>query len=219
VAASSDVVAAGHRAFLLAEAREPTAGVDDATASQFVPGVSPKELAWLPDDASRDFLGNEFLLWLWWVLDDESDRIALTDGSEVKAMSARNLVLECPRGQTGRDRIHSDGPGRLPEARRAIQAGKLPRQAGLTLVRHDRQYEPTLHAETLAVTGARLPNPEDEEERARLNERVDLLRHLIETLDLLYDTFGRARRRRLEQDPRQDPEVVAVFKPGSMSHG
>jgi hypothetical protein len=76
---------------------------------------------------------------------------------------------------------------------RAIQAGKLPRKAGLTLVRHDRQYEVTLQAETLAVSGARLPAPEEAEERARLEERVTLLRHLIETLDLLYDSFGKVR--------------------------
>jgi hypothetical protein len=69
----------------------------------------------------------------------------------------------------------------------------MPRKAGLTLVRQDRQYELTLHAESLAVTGAKLPVPEAEEERARLEERVGLLRHLIETLDLLYDVFGQRR--------------------------
>ena len=69
-------------------------------------------------------------------------------------MLARTLTLECPRGQTGKETIPSDGPTRLPEARRAIQAGKLPRKAGLILVRHDNQYELTLQAETLAVSGA-----------------------------------------------------------------
>jgi hypothetical protein len=108
-------------------------------------------------------------------------------------MLARNLVLECPRGQTGRETISSDAPSRLPEARRAIQSGKLPRKAGLTLSRHDRQYELSLHAETLAVTGAKLPNTEEEEPRARLEERITLIRHLVETLDLLYEAFGRQR--------------------------
>ena len=81
----------------------------------------------------------------------------------------------------------------LPEARRAILAGKMPRKAGMTVVRHDRQYEITLHAETLAISGGKMPTPEAEDERARLEERVTMLRHLIETLDLLYDTFGRQR--------------------------
>jgi hypothetical protein len=153
----------------------------------------PNEVAWLPDEANRDFLGNEFLLWLWYVLDQESDTLKLSDGSEATVMMARTLVLECPRGQTGRESISSDGPTQLPEARRAIQSGKLPRKAGLTLVRHDQTYELTLQAETLAVTGAKLPLPEAVEERPRLEERVTQVRHLLETLDLLYDAFGQRR--------------------------
>jgi hypothetical protein len=184
---------AGGQAFRLAEARQQTRGVDDASPSKFVPGVTPAELAWVPDEASRDFLGNEFLLWLWYLLDDVSDSVELADKSEVAVMLARTLVLECPRGQTGRESIQSDGPSRLPEARRAIQAGKLPRKAGLTLARHDRQYELTLHAETLAVSSARLPAPEAEDDRARMEERVTILRELVETLDLLFDVFCRLR--------------------------
>jgi hypothetical protein len=127
------------------------------------------------------------------MLDAESDTLALSDGSEAAVMLARTLVLECPRGQTGRQSLTSEGPSRLPEARRALQAGKLPRKVGLIVVRHDQQYELTLQAETLAVSGAKLPAPEASEERARLEERVTQLRHLVETLDLLYDAFGRQR--------------------------
>jgi hypothetical protein len=186
-------VTAGSLAFGLAEAREQTRGVDDAGPSPFVPGVSPEEYAWVVDDASRDFAGNEFLLWLWYTLDNESDTIALADGSEVVGMVARTLTLECPRGQTGRETITSEGPSRLPEAKRAVQAGKLPRKCGLTLVRHDLTYELTVHAETLAVSGAKLPPPAEDTDRARLDERVTRVRGLIETLDLLYDAFGRLR--------------------------
>jgi hypothetical protein len=186
-------VTAGRLAFHLAELRQQTRGVDDAAPAAFLPGVSPGELAWLPDEASRDFLGNEFLMWLWFHLDEDADTIALADRSEVSVMLARTLTLECPRAQTGKETIQSDAPARLPEARRAIQSGKLPRKVGLVLVRHDQQYELTLHAETLAVSGARLPAPEGHEGRARWEERVAMLRSLLETLDLLYDAFGRVR--------------------------
>jgi len=30
----------------------------------------------MPDEASRDWLGNEYLLWLWYQLDAESDKVA-----------------------------------------------------------------------------------------------------------------------------------------------
>lgn len=186
-------IGAGRRAYLLAEPRQQTRAVDDAVLSRFAPGGSVDELAWLTDGSSRDFLGNEFLLWLWYVLDAEGDEVALADDSQAAVMLSHRLVLECPRGQTGRESIQSDGPARLPEARRAIQAGKLPRQAGLTIARHGRQFELTLQAESLDVAGAKFPDLEEEEPRARLEERVELLRHLIETLDLIYDAFGRRR--------------------------
>jgi hypothetical protein len=184
---------AGRQAFRLAETRQQTRNVDDAAPAPFLPGVSPTELAWLPDEASRDFLGNEFLLWLWFKLDGDSDSLKLSDGSEAALLLTRTLVLECPRGQTGRESITCDGPTRLPEARRAIQAGKLPRKVGLTVVRHDQQYELTLQAESLAVSGARFPAPEASEDRARLEERITQLRHFLETMDLLYDTFSTRR--------------------------
>ncbi len=184
---------AGRQMFRLAEVRRQTRGVDDAAPAPFVPGASPAEVVWTPDEASRDFLGNEYLLWLWYVLDSGSDAIALGDGSEASVLLARTLVLECPRGQTGRESITSGGPTHLPEAQRAIQSGKLPRKVGLIVARHDQQYELTLQAETMAVSGARLPPPEADDERARLEERVMQLRHLLETLDLMYDGFSQRR--------------------------
>src|SRR5581483_8354345 len=174
------------------EASNLTKGVDDASPSPFVAG-QPEAVAWLPDETNRDFLGNEFLLWLWYMVENESDTIALSDKSEAALMLARSLVLECPRGQTGRESISSDAPAKLPEAFRAIQLGKLPRKVGLTIVRHDNQYELTLQAETLAITGARLPPVEGDDDRARRDARIGLIRHLLETLDLLYAAFSERR--------------------------
>src|SRR5262249_16867042 len=99
----------------------------------------------------------------------------------------------CPRGQTGRESITHEGPTRLPEARRAIQSGKMPRKCGLIVVRHDAQYELTINAETLAVSGGKKPAPGAGGEGARVGERVTQVRQLIETLDLIYDVFGAKR--------------------------
>ena len=142
-----------------------------------------------------DHLGNEFLVWLWHALLNDSDTVQLADGSEVAVMLTKTLTLDCPRGETGRDNLTDDAPTRLPEAFRALQSGKLPRKAGLILMRHGAQYELTLQAETLAVSGALIPKPEDEKLAA--NEvrvaRIDSLRHLTETLDLLFDAYRRRR--------------------------
>ena len=104
-------------------------------------------------------------------------------------MIARSMNLECPRGQTGSETINHEGPTRLPEAKQAIRCGKLPRKMGMTIVRHQYQYELTLHAETLAIGAAKLPNPSEENARARQEERISQLRHLLETTDLLYNAY------------------------------
>lgn len=190
-----DCITAGRRAYLLAELHQRTRVVDDSAPSAFVPGTTPEDVAWIADESSRDFLGNEFLLWLWFTTEQQSDTVTLADGSEVAVMIARSLTLECPRAQTGHETISHEGPARLPEARRAIQSGKLPRKCGLTLVRHDQQYEFAIQAETLAVSGAKLPPPPEDvtDARAKLDTRADQLRGLVETLDLLYDAFGKRR--------------------------
>ncbi|WP_337176873.1 hypothetical protein [Paludisphaera sp.] len=137
-----------------------------------------------------DHLGNEFLVWLWHQLQNESDTIPLADGSDVAVMVAKTLTLDCPRGETGRDSLTDDSPTRLPEAFRALQSGKLPRKAGLILVRHGAQYEMTIQAESLAVSGAQLPKPEERLEPYEAKcARVDGLRHFAQTLDLLFDAY------------------------------
>jgi hypothetical protein len=184
-----DLLGAGRQAFTQAEVTNQTRDVDDARPTVFVQGAQTTDVAWMPDENNRDFLGNEFLLWLWYFLEHEGDTIKLSDDSEVALMISRTLLLECPRGQFGKESISSDGPSKLPEAHRALQAGRLPRKMGLTLVRQDSQYELTLQAETLAIGAAKLPPPEAEDDRGRVDERVNQLRHLLETLDLLYASF------------------------------
>jgi len=162
----------------------------DAAPSAFCIG-SASDFAWIADSEDRSWLGNELLLWLWYHTDVISDTLKLGDGSEVALMFARGLTLECPRGMTGADSFAHEGPTRMPEARRAIQAGKLPRKAGLTLARHDQQYEFALHAESFAVAGAKLPAPDDDttDARGRIEVRFSKVRDLIETLDLVYAVF------------------------------
>jgi hypothetical protein len=181
-------ITAGTMAFSLAEARGQARGVDDARVSAFVPTAVPDGIAWAPDERSRDFLGNEFLLWLWFRAETDDGAVRLADDSEAAVLPARTLVLECPRGETGKESIASDAPTRLPEAKRAIQAGKLPRKCGLTIERRGDQFDLTLSAESLAVSGATLPAVDDVG-RAEIEERVTRIRGLIETLDLLYDAF------------------------------
>ena len=167
----------------LRERPVPTAGEPASPASM---------LAWSGDDQTGlDYLGNEFMVWIWHALQNSGGTIKLADGSEVSVMLAKTLTLDCPRGETGRDQLADDVPTRLPEALRRLQAGKLPRRAGMILVRHGAQYELTMQAESFAVSGAALPKPEDgplSPSEFRI-ARLESLRHLTETIDLLFAAY------------------------------
>ncbi|MFH1419635.1 MAG: hypothetical protein ABII12_15275 [Planctomycetota bacterium] len=187
---------AGYLSYLSAEEKGTTRKIEDLRPSRFVDmpdGPQQAEVYWTSHDAgSRDYLGNEFLLWLWHTLNTESDTISLSDGTEVAVLIVKQLVLECPLAETGKEVITCDGPTQLPESRRAIQTGKLPRKAGLLLSRQGSQYEFTLQAETFNISTATLPKIETNGNgngRARVEERVEQIRHLSETLDLLFETF------------------------------
>ncbi|HVJ81383.1 MAG TPA: hypothetical protein VNC50_09975 [Planctomycetia bacterium] len=183
---------------------------EDLKPSAFVgPADRRYEVAWIQEDRSQqDFLGNEFLLWLWWSLDARSDAIKLNDESSAICMMSRTLSLECPLAETGKETISHESPVRLPEAKRAILSGKLPRKSGLTLIRHDEQYDFTVTAETLAVSSAALPKLESETLAAERQDRIDQIRHFTESLDLLYDAFIR---RRLSAHWAEDLKKLRVW--------
>jgi hypothetical protein len=163
-------------------------------------------IAWAEaDPTSRDYWGNEFLLWLWHTLQNEGDVLTLADGSECSVMISKTLQLDCPRGETGRDSLSYEGPTRMPEALRALQSGKLPRKAGLLIERQGTTYDLTIQAETMAVSGAALPKEDGVSGREAQEGRIDYLRHLTETVDLLYGSYVR---RRL--DPNWNGELSRI---------
>src|SRR5207248_3705214 len=109
----------------------------------------------------KDFIGNEFLLWLWHELDHRDGTIKTPDGKEVSIFIDRSLDLDCAYGQTGRDGLRGDGPTRMPEARDALRSGKVPRKGGLVVDAGGQQYALTLSGESLSVDGAKLPDVPD----------------------------------------------------------
>jgi hypothetical protein len=136
-----------------------------------------------------DYLGNEFLMWLWWYFETKSDTIKLSDDTEVSGMFARSLSLDCPLGENGKESISSDSPVALPEALLAIRMGKLPRKAGLTLVRDGEQYDFTLKAETFSINAARISQVGDDSPIRDKLDRIESIRQVAETVDLLFGVF------------------------------
>jgi hypothetical protein len=188
-----DRLTAGKLAFQWAKDADKLSALEEIEPTVFHADEPGAHAAWLnAEGAGFDFLGNEFLLWLWWTAEAETDTITLSDKSEVVVMLNRTLTLECPRGDSGKETITSEAPVRLPEAYQALKCGKLPRKTGLLLVRNGIQYEFVLQAETFAVSGAKIKFSDDEGDEDHENyqvTRVAAVGTLVESLDLLYGKF------------------------------
>lgn len=138
----------------------------------------------------QDFLGNQFLLWLWWHCDAREGLVDTSEG-EIAIVVDRALDLECAWGLAGRTSIRGDAPTRRAEAARAVQLGKWPRKIGLTVSQFGRVWECALQGDRFEVSGLKLPKPEEKPQsyRALLEERLDSFATFDAALVALYRAF------------------------------
>lgn len=181
-------VSAGTIAQAWAVEADRYAEIDEVVPAAFTAGPSHGSVAWANEHSQApDFLGNEFLLWLWWTLQTQADTITIPDGSQVTVMLTKTLTLECPVGESGKETITAESPVKLPEAMQAIQHGKLPRKTGMILVRDGQQFDLTLQAETFGISGAKIILDEDTEFDD--DDRIEAVRTLCDTVDGLFHAF------------------------------
>jgi hypothetical protein len=192
-------LSAGKLALQRLEARGRRRDYEDGRPTRFVPGPTGEgeypEYPWVAKGPEpKDFLGNEFFLWLWHEADHRGGAIKAEGADEITVYIDRMLDVDCAYGQTGRDFIRGDGPSRMPEARDALRSGKLPRKAGLVIDAFGQQYTLTLNAESLGVSGAKLPDVEEvETARVLFEERIALIRDLGKAVDALFESFLKVR--------------------------
>lgn len=153
-------------------------------------GIEP-EYPWVAKGAEpKDFLGNEFLLWLWYQADAGTGTVVAGKAGEVAIILDRSLDLECAYGVTGRDSFKSDGVSRMTEAAEALRVGKLPRKSAMILNALGHQYELSFNPELFYFSTVKLPEVEEAESpRVLFEERITLLRDLCQIADELFRVF------------------------------
>jgi hypothetical protein len=139
----------------------------------------------------NDFLGNLFLLWLWWQC-DAREGLVETGGATVALVVERLLDMECAWGVTGMQSLRGDMPTKVVEAAKALQSGKWPRKLGLVLAAHGQEYRLVLQGDRFAVSGLSLPKGDDDARlspRQMLEQRIDHLLTVDRLLVLLFERF------------------------------
>lgn len=185
-----------------------TRDFDDAKPSRFTPppahatnddgrDLATPAVPWaLGGPEPKDFLGNEFLIWLWWMIEAEEGLISTNIG-EIAVIIDAVLDMDCAWDATGKQSLRATGPARLPEARKALEFGKWPRKAGLILAHRGEQWSLTLQADRFLFTGVKLPKPEGDDApkspREEIEQRLNSLEQLDRTMLALYHAFLRTR--------------------------
>lgn len=199
---------AGRLAGQILAGRGRSRHMDDLAPTAFVP--PPQEVGTDPEGAPRrigetpdapwstihpaDWLGNEFLLWLWWA-SERQEGLVETEEGEVAFVLERTLDMSCAWGVSGESAVRGDAPTRSPEAARGLLSGKLPRKCGITVSVHGRAYRMTLQADRLEYSGVLIPKPEDApgSEREAVERRIDSFLTLDRAMVALYTAFLMAR--------------------------
>jgi hypothetical protein len=196
-----DVVAT-HRAY---EDLRPTRFVLGAEGDGQFP-----EYPWVSKGAEpKNFVGNEFLLWLWYET-ELSGSVNFREGAPLKDITVffdRRVDMDCTYGQTGKASLKGDGVNRSAEAIDSILTGKVPRSMTMLVDLSNCQYALTL-SDTFSFSGVKLPEVEDAESpRVLFEERVASLGTLLDGMKLLFETFVD-----LRISPKWDSKVKGIVK-------
>ena len=168
----------------------PVAAGDEDEAPTY--GDQPT-LPWIAKSVDlKDYLGNEFLMWLWWNGEREgaTGGVETANAGEVFVAIDQALDMDCAWELTGKQTLRGEGPTRLPEAGDALRTGKWPRKTGLIVADTEYQWQLNLQGDQMTVGAAQLPEFDDASTPREVAERrFGLITQMAATLDALYDTF------------------------------
>ncbi len=135
------------------------------------------------------FVGEEFLIWLWFRSEEQDGLFKLADGTEMELYYDDRLTLEAPVSEAQQNNISGGAPSSSPEAREALRQGKRVTKAKLRLVSGGREWVATITAATLGLSGVKIPVVLSKEDDDQFYERMFLLEELDGLLRGLYQTF------------------------------
>jgi hypothetical protein len=143
------------------------------------------------------FLGNEFLTWLWFVIDKEPEKIVFPDQESATLETGNRIVLVKRINDIDETvTIKGDDAG-LEEGMLALSKGSLVTEINLLLTSNNQKWRFSVKGESLNISGIKVPESgrveakEDIEgaimEKAYLYERIFIL------LDSLFKKFIKTR--------------------------
>lgn len=140
-----------------------------------------------------EFLGPEFLIWLWFATEVTESQVVLADKQAAELWLEGQLVLTDPHDPQEKITLAGVAPSGGTEAKEALRQGKRPARARLNLTVGEQSYEFSLEASPFALSGVKLPTLVNEEIDEQFYERMMLLEQLEQIVGGLLEGFVRLR--------------------------
>jgi hypothetical protein len=129
----------------------------------------------LPDANAAGSLGQNFLTWLWFHLDQNHGKLPPTKDGEFGMMIDGPLSFIAEGASAQESVVRKGTPTVSPDARCALTTGKKLKQAKLLLARDRQQWEVTLDAEEFVFRGMKLPDGETLDDVSYFGERMEFI--------------------------------------------
>lgn len=163
------------------------------TPTPFIERETGPLVPWANTGDRNDFLGNEFLLWLWWndAIGDGELLVESLGGEHPVTINVVDAIkMECAWGELGKCSIADKLPGVQSSARKALSSGMLPRQVGLHISHGDELFTMTLCGDQMTVSGLAVYSPDEIKcDREQIEFRIAAIRSLNRILDACYGRF------------------------------
>ena len=144
------------------------------------------------------FLGEEFLTWLWFVIDQDPKIIRKADPDLTSLEIGNRIVLE-KRHKKAVERITIKGENAgLEEAMLALQKGALVTELNLVYRSAEQKWQFTLKGESLNLSSMKTPKiavqKSSDDMEGLILEKIFLYDKILQFIEKLYKTFIKYRR-------------------------
>ncbi|MFA5625204.1 MAG: hypothetical protein WC966_09155 [Bradymonadales bacterium] len=139
-------------------------------------------------ETTRHF-GDTFLIWLWYKSEINDGLFSLSDGTSLSLLFDNQLILESPLAEAERAQLTGANPSVSEEAREALRQGKTVKAAKIALSCREREWKFMLNAQSLAISGLKIPALMTKANDEKLYERQALIEEVTALLRGLFDLF------------------------------
>lgn len=161
-------------------------------------------------DTTHQFLGEEFLLHLWWKWEVDGGEFTLP-GGRVVGVAIDDLVVFAPLHDDETQQTLRHGiPTRTAEARQALRGGHRVAKARLIVAEGSRQWTVTIDGARMAFGGVKLPEDAEECESA-MDRTTDRAANWLALHEIVSALFGKFLRVRVGEAWKQEAAAMAAW--------